>query len=372
MDFLNHGSFGATPRRVLARQTEIRCEMERQPLRFFNDKIIPGLREAAEDLGELVGARGEDIAFVDNATTGANAVLRSFPLESGDEVLITNHSYGAVTRTVEYVTQRSGASLVIAELPFPGITLDACVRALEEAISPKTRLVVLDHITSATGLIFPIQALVDLCRERGVPVLVDGAHGPGMVPLNLTELGADWYAGNCHKWLCSAKGCAFLWTRKESEFALHDLHPTVISHGFGQGFTAEFDFVGTKDYSPFLSLPEALAVHRELGPSRIQAYNRKLVLEAGERLCRAWGTESVVPEDFVGSILTLPIPQFFEPTEQVASELTSKLWAESRIEVPFVPFGDRMWLRISAQIYNELTDYERLADVFPMNFPQRT
>ena len=146
----------------------------------------------------------------------------------------------------------------------------------------------------------------------------------------------------------------------------------MISHGFDNGFTAEFDFVGTKDYSPFLSLPEALAMHRELGPARVQAYNRKLVLEAGARLCRAWGTNSVVPDDFVGSILTLPIPQFFEPDQHAASELTSKLWREWRIEVPFVPFGDRMWIRISAQIYNELADYERLAEVFPVNFPSVT
>lgn len=363
MDFLNHGSFGATPRRVLASQDRWRLRMERQPLRFFIDVLPDALREAADDLGQLLGSSGEDLAFVSNATSGVNAVLRSIPFEPGDQILTTNHVYGAVAKTIEYVARRCGAEPVFVDVPFPPSGPDEVIELVAEALTDRTRLAVLDHITSATALVLPIERLVALCRERGVPVLVDGAHAPGMVDMDLGVIGANWYTGNCHKWLCSAKGCAFLWSNPSSEGARRDLHPPVISHFLDQDWPLEFDFVGTGDYTPFLSLPEALAFHRELGPSRARGYIHDLALEAGQLICESWGVENQVPHEMTGSILTLRLPRQLPACPDEAVALTRAVWKEHRIEVPMVPFGDRMWLRISAQVYNELDDYRALARV---------
>jgi len=340
--------------------------MERQPLQFFIETLPDALRDAAQSLGELVGAPGEDIAFVDNATSGVNAVLRSFPFEAGDEILTTNHVYGAVARTIEFVGKRTGATPVFVEVPFPPDGPDEVVERVAAAITERTRMAVLDHITSATALVLPIKRLIALFHERGVPVLVDGAHAPGMVDLDLEALGADWYTGNCHKWLCSAKGCAFLWSNPNSDVARRDLHPPVISHFLNEEWPAEFDFVGTRDYTPFLSLPAALDFHRELGPARIRTYIHDLVLEAGDRLCASWGVQSVAPRAMTGSILTLPIPQVLDPAEHDAFALRKTIWDRHRIEVPFVAFDGQTWLRISAQIYNDLDDYKALEGIFPI------
>jgi len=366
MDFLNHGSFGATPRRVLAAQDQWRLTMERQPMRFFLDILPQALRESADALGPLVGAEGCDLAFVDNATTGTNAVLRSFSFNPGDEILSTDHGYGAVARTIEYVARRTGAVARTVAIPFPPPNEDSILERLDAAITERTRLVVLDHITSATALILPIERLVAVCKRRGVPVLVDGAHAPGMVDLDITRIGADWYTGNCHKWLCSAKGCGFLWSNPTSEIARQDLHPTVISHFLDSDWPAEFDFIGTRDYTPFLSVTAALDFHRSLGPERARKYMRNLVLEAGAQLSNAWGLESTAPAEMTGSILTLAIPQHLTCSPEEAFALGGRVWEQHRIEVPFVPFDGRIWLRISAQVYNELGDYEALKGIFPL------
>ena len=361
MDFLNHGSFGATPRRVLRAQDQWRVRMERQPLRFFVDVLPTALRDAAEDLATFLGSRGEHLAFVDNATSGANAVLRSLHLRAGDQILTTNHAYGAVARTIEYVTRRAGAEVVFVDVPFPPASPQDVVERVAGALTERTRIAVLDHVTSATALVLPVQELVALCHDRGVPVLIDGAHAPGMLEVNLEELGADWYTGNCHKWLCSAKGCAFLWTHPDSEVARNDLHPTVISHFLDEEWPMEFDFVGTRDYTPFLSVTEALAFQRELGPRRCRDYMRSLALEAAEMLMDTWSLHFAVLPEMTGSIVTLPTPQHIPACPERAIELTRGLWEEHRIEVVNAPFGERMWIRISAALYNEVGDYRGLA-----------
>jgi isopenicillin-N epimerase len=362
MSFLNHGSFGATPRRVLAAQARWRRAMERQPLRHFLDEVPSALRTAAEELGALIGASADDLAFVENATGACNAVLQSYRLGPGDEVIGLGHIYPAIANTIEHVCRRSGARATLLTLSFPPRDPDEGVRLLDGAIGPATKLVVVDHITSTTALIEPVERLVALCRERGVPVLVDGAHAPGMVPLDLDALGADHYAGNCHKWLCSAKGCAFLWSRPDAVLPREELHPAVISLFHPAGFPEEFGWVGTRDCSAWLSLPEAIAMHRELGPARIRAHNHALVREAGQLLCDAWGVVDVIPEELVGSMLTLPSPVQVEPTMEGGMGLRARLWQEHRVEVMPVTIEGRTWIRISAQVYNELDDYRRLAE----------
>ena len=252
---VNHGSFGATPRVVLAAQDSWRKRMEAQPTRFFALELPPALREAAAILARFLGVEAEDVAFVPNATTGCNAVLRSLRLQAGDEILHVSHVYNAVRNTIGHVAERAGASVVVADVPFPRTEAAAILKNIEKAITKRTRLAVIDHITSPSGLVLPIEGIIRLCHAADVPVLVDGTHGPGQVPLNLTTLDADWYVGNCHKWLSAPKGCRFIHARRDRQA---ELHPVTISHGYGEGFTTEFDWTGTVDPTAFLAPPAAL------------------------------------------------------------------------------------------------------------------
>jgi isopenicillin-N epimerase len=274
---VNHGSFGATPLVVSAAQDVWRRRLEEQPSYFMRRVLPDALRQAATRLAEFVGAKGEDIAFVENATVGCNAVLRSLRFQPGDEILMLSHVYGAVRNTINYVAERSGAHVVEATLPFPNPTADAIVASVANALTSRTRLAVLDHITSASALVLPVARMAAACRAAGALVLVDGAHGPGQVGLDLPSLGVDWYVGNCHKWLMSAKGCAFLWASRERQSGLH---PVTISHGYNKGFLAEFDWTGTRDPSAFLSVDAAIDFHHRLGGRALQARNAALAASA--------------------------------------------------------------------------------------------
>jgi isopenicillin-N epimerase len=357
--FLNHGSFGLAPRAVLAAQAALRAEMEAQPVRFLRRQWLqPRLRATAQQLGPFLGADGADLAFVDNATTGVNAVLRSLDFKPGDEILVTDHTYGAVRNTVRYVCARSRACMVEVRLPFPPGSADEIVEAITAALSPRTRLAVLDLVTSVSALVMPVARLAAACRAAGAQVLVDAAHAPGMVDLDVTALGADWVSANLHKWLFAPKGSGFLWARKEVQA---DLHPTVISHGFEQGFANEFDWTGTRDPTAWLSLPAALAFYRSMGDGALRARNHDLAVAAAALLAQRWGTETGAPEDMLGAMAAIRLPGQRAATTEAAHALNNALWERHRIEVPVMAIGPHLWLRISAQIYNELTDYERLA-----------
>lgn len=369
MTFLNHGSFGATPRRVLRAQERWRLALERQPIRFMIDTLPLALRDAACELAEFLGAQGKDLAFVDNATTGVNAVLRSLTLEAGDEILTTSHVYPAVGKTIGYVCRRSGARAVHVPVPFPCQGPQDVVERISAAITDNTRLLVIDHVTSATALVLPVEEIVAEARARGLPVLVDGAHAPGMLPINLPAIGADWYTGNCHKWLCGCKGSAFLWANPESQLARDDVHPPVISHFLDSDWPAEFDYIGTRDYSPWLAVPEALAFLRALGVDRLLEHNRKLVREGARLLEETLGISPAAPDSMLGSIITLPWPGPEEPSEDSALALRRHLWDEHRIELMLICFDARLWFRISAQAYNEIGDYQCLADVLRGHLP---
>lgn len=354
MIFLNHGSYGATPRVVLEAQAEWRLRLERQPVRFMRRELLPALRAAATELAAFMGARGEDLVFVDNATTSINAVLRSLELDPGDEIVATDHTYGAVRQALTFVCGRAGAQLVEAVLPFPGTDEAGIIDAVARTLGPKTRLVVLDHVTSPSALVVPVERLVQLCRERGVPVLVDGAHALGMLPLALERIGADWYVGNCHKWLCAAKGCGFLWTSPRVQSSTH---PTVISHGLGEGYLSEFDWTGTRDFSTWLSVTAALAFHQSLGPETVRAHNHELVVWARDLLAQSWGTELCAPAHLLGSMAVICTDRPAQETET----LHDYLWDRHRIEVPVIPLVGAAWIRISAQVYNEPEEYRQLA-----------
>lgn len=357
MDFLNHGSFGAAPRSVLSAQDAWRAEMERQPLEFL-DRRLPGLlRRAAERLGRFIGARGQDVAFVDNATAGANAVLRSLPLRRGDEILLASHAYPAVMSAARHVAREAGASIKEAAVPFQPVNASEITRAFERSITKRTRLAVIDHVTSPTALIFPVREIAALCRPRGVKVLIDGAHAPGMLDLDVPSLGADWYVGNCHKWLFAPKGCAFLWASRSGQ---EGLHPAVLSNNYGKGFTAEFDWCGTKDPSPWLSIRAALDFYGSLGGAALARRNHGLAVAMGQRLSRAWSAPMPAPS-LCGSMVSLQLAG--QATESRAKRLHDALWRR-RVEVPVFCRGGRLFLRISAQAYNEPADYDRLERAF--------
>jgi len=356
---VNHGSFGATPRVVLAAQQDWRRQLEAQPTRFMHETLPAGLAAAAARLGAFLGADAKDIGFLDNATSGCNTVLRSLHLAPNDEILVLSHGYGAVRNTVRFVAERAGARMTEAPIPFPRPDAEAVLAAVAAALTERTRVAVIDHITSGSALILPLSEIIATCHAAGVPVLVDGAHGPGQVTLDLAELGADWYVGNCHKWLCAPKGSAFLWAAPDRQA---ELHPLTISHGFGQGFRAEFDWTGTRDSSACLALPTALDFHQRLGGAALRKRNTALAAEGARLLADRLGTEVGTTGAFAGAMGVVRVPVAAPPTPEWAQRLRQKL-LEAHTDVPVHALDGAIWLRISAHAYNELSDYAELATI---------
>lgn len=369
--FLNHGSFGACPRAVLAVQSELRARMERQPVRFFV-RELPGLLDAARaEVAGFVGADPQDLVFVRNATEGVAAVLGSLALAPGDELLITSHGYNACNNAARHVALKTGAKVQVAEVPFPVAGPDEVVAAVLAAVTPRTRLALVDHVTSPTGLVLPVAAIVAALGERGVDCLIDGAHAPGMLPLDVSAIGAAYYTGNFHKWVCAPKGAAMLHVRRDRQ---RGLHPAVISHGYNaprptSQFHVEFDWTGTADPTPWLCVPAAIRTVGALVPGgwpEVRARNHALV-RAGRRIvAAAIGAALPAPEDMLGSLASVALPpgSAAPPTTPLYCDpLQDALLLRHRIEVPVPPWPapPRRLLRISAQLYNELADYEALA-----------
>ena len=355
---VNHGSFGATPRTVLAAQRAWQDRMERQPTRFMIAELPAAIRKAADDLGRFVNAHGRDIVFADNATTACNAVLRSLSLQPGDEVLILSHAYGAVRNAVRFVTQQAGATIAEAATPFPNPTEDDLVAAVTAAITPRTRLAVIDHITSGSAIVLPVTRITAACHASGVPVLIDGAHAPGQVDLDISAIGADWYAGNCHKWLCAPKGCGFLHARPDRQ---DGLHPGTISHGFGKGFLAEFDWTGTTDPSRFLAVSEAIAFHHRLGGADLRQRNRALAAGGADCLAGRLDTETGATGTLAAAMGTVRLPVANASPEN-ALAIRARLLAAGT-DAPVHALDGTMWLRLSAFAYNRPGDYQRLGEI---------
>lgn len=379
--FLNHGSFGACPIAVLEKQSQLRSQMEAEPLRFFEDQLEPLWDVARQTLANLIGAESAQLAFVPNATTGVNTVLQSLLFRPGDELLTTNHEYNASRNALNVAAQRHGATVVVAEIPFPIKSADVVLDAVLRRVTPQTRLVLIDHVTSQTGLVLPIEPLIAELNARNIDSLIDGAHAPGMVSLNLKKVGVTYYTGNCHKWLCSPKGAAFLYVREDRQALVR---PLVISHGANSSrrdrsrFHLEFDWTGTADPTPYLCVPTAIQFMGSLLPqgwTGLMTHNRAMVLAARQRLCQGLGVLPACPEDMVGSMAVIPLPDHWlnQPME-----LQTTLFHRFRIEVPVIPWqpaceqladqsahavqptSPRQLLRISAQLYNAPAEYEAL------------
>jgi isopenicillin-N epimerase len=362
--YLNHGSFGACPAAVLAQQAALRLEMEREPVDFLSVNLPGRLNIAREALSTFLGAEPADLVFVPNATAGVNAVLRSLSLERDDELLVTNHTYAACRKTIEFVATRTGARVVVANLPFPCRDEAEIIATILQRVSPRTRLALLDHVTSPTALILPMARLVSDLQARGVDTLVDGAHAPGMLPIRLSELGAAYYTGNAHKWLCAPKGAAFLHVRRDRQA---QLHPTVISHGYTEGFHAEFDWTGTFDPTPWLCIPESVRFIGSLLPAgwpQVMAANRALTLQARALLLETTGVEAPCPDAMIGSMASIPLPPAAagSPAGRLNCEGLHTWFRERGVETWLHPHPVPL-LRISAQLYNDLNQYQQLADL---------
>lgn len=367
--YLNHGSFGGCPRPVLEEQTRLRNELERRPIEWLAPErsLIPKLDEARRALCDLVGGQPEDIAFVGNATTAVNSVLRSANWTAGDEIVFTDHGYNACNNVVRYIGEQQGIVPVVAKLPFPIAHPDEALEAILSTFTDRTRLLLVDHVTSPTALILPIKRLVQACHERGVRIFVDGAHVPGMLPLDLDALGADYYTGNCHKWLCAPKGCAFLHVRRELQ---EEVRPLVISHGHNtprpgrSRFQREFDWPGTYDPTPYLSLPFAidwLAAQDVDGVPGVMARNHRMALAGRDLVCAAIGAEAPAPDEMIGCMASIALPTGGSPLKGL-DPLHVRLHEHHGIEIPIVhwPQAGQRWIRLSAQLHNDEADYEAL------------
>lgn len=360
--FLNHGSFGATPTSVLEAQRAWQDEMERQPVQFLDRRLPELLEQARRHAAGFLHTDADGLAFVPNATAGVATVLASIPFEPGDRVVLSDHSYPAVRNAVTRACSVSGAEPVVVEVPLPLPEPDRIVAAFGEAISDRTRLVIVDQVTSPTGAIFPAAEVASACRERGVLMLVDGAHAPGMLPVDLGAVGADFYTGNFHKWCCAPKGAAALAVGAEHR---DRIHPVVTSHGLGGSFRDRFDWTGTADPSPYLCVPAALAFLDALGWERVRRHNHELVAYGQRLVAEALGTDVPVPPDAFGSMAIVKLPDGMATTKDDALELQAKLYDRTRIEVPFTAWNSGGYVRLSAQAYNRPADYERLAEALP-------
>ena len=370
---LNHGSFGATPATVLEAQQRVRSRMEANPTRYFlGGEYQHELDTARRTVADFVGGDEAGLVFVNNATTGVNAVLRSLEptLEPGDEIVVTNHEYNACRNAVTVSASRAGGRVVTAPVPFPLESPHQVVDAVLATVTERTQVLLIDAVTSATGLVFPI-AEIAAAVEPDVRVLVDAAHAPGMIDFNVAELGASYVTANCHKWMCSAKGAGFLWVRPDRR---DDVYHSVISHGYNGGWPstggrlhAQFDWTGTEDPSAWLTVPAALeaveAMHPEGWPG-VRRSIQELCLTGRRILIDALGIEPPAPDEMIGAIASLPVPPADHSGSEIFDPLMAALEQRHGIQVPvFIwPASPDRLLRISAHLYNHESQYRRLAE----------
>ncbi len=358
--FLNHGSFGARPQEVLAAQTRWRETMESRPVEFFDRRRAELVAAAKAVVGRFLGMASADFGFITNATGGVNAVLRSRTFRPGEEIVSTTHVYNAVRQTMRYVAERTGAVAREIEVPFPVASPHELVAAIDAGLTDRTTLLILDHVSSPTAVVFPVAEITELCAARGIELLIDGAHAPGMLPLDVAAIGAAYYTGNLHKWVSAPPGAAFLWVHPDRQ---PSIHPNTISHHLGEGLASEFEWQGTRDVTPWLSVPAAIDFFASIGWDRVMSHNHQLATWAQQHLCARWGVTPATPLDgsMLGSMATVALPQDARRFSGCA-ELQRAIFDCFRIEVPVVDWGGGWWVRVSCHVYNRAEDYERLAE----------
>lgn len=378
--FLNHGSFGACPASVLEAQSQFRARMEREPVKWFVETVQGLMDEARASLAAFVKCRTEDLVFIPNATQAVATVVANLEasLKPGDELLAPGHEYPACMNNLRRAAARTGAKVVRIPLPFPLASPDEVVEAVLGAVTPRTRALLISHVTSPSGLVLPVERFVPELERRGVAVILDGAHAPGFTPaVDIASLACSFYTANCHKWICSPKGSAFLFIRADRQ---KDFRPLALSNNAEKPrpgrkhLLTEFDYVGTSDLTPFLAIPAALKTMASLVPGgwpEVMKMNRDMVVSARNVLCRELGVEPPAPDSMIGCLSTIFLPQhdaartarLLSRPSRYHDALQDRLLDKHRIQVPLWSIeGDgRRLFRISAQLYNSLPQYAYLA-----------
>ncbi len=369
--FLNHGSFGLCPREVLRSQQKIQRLLEREPVYFMTEILKKQLNASRSELSRLVAVDSDGIVFLTNATTAVNTILNSLDLKPNDEIVITNHEYNACKNAVAYYSTRRRLKVRVAKIPFPVQDIKEVIESFEEVITKKTRFILIDHITSQTALILPVEEIIKRYSKE-VDIMIDGAHSVGQIPLFLSEINAHYYTSNCHKWLFAPKGSAFLYVRKDRR---NKIFPLVISHGYDSyrkdksRFQVMFDWMGTQDFSPYICIKDAIHFAQKLRGSikRLMAENHQKVIIGRDILIDALKITKSAPDYMIGSMASLILPERFLKLSSIDKNgkrrLQNILFDRYKIEVPIIRFGkNKLLLRISAQIYNSFKDYEYLAE----------
>ncbi|MEU7653713.1 aminotransferase class V-fold PLP-dependent enzyme [Micromonospora taraxaci] len=368
---LNHGSFGAVPVGVQRAQQRLRDEMEANPLRFFTQGLVDRIAHTRRHLAGFLGADPDGSALVGNTTTGVAVVLQSMGLRPGDEILSTDHGYGAVSLAIQRECRRTGA--VSRVLPIPlAATDEQLVQIVRDGLRPgRTRLLVVDQLTSATAKLFPTAAIVGVAREHGVPVLVDAAHAPGMLPTTVASIGADFWVGNLHKWAYAPRGTALLAVAPQWR---DRIEPLVVSWEQESGFPARIEWQATLDYTPWLAAPAGLFTMRSLGVDRVRAHNAALAAYGQRVVGDALGVPPAQLPDPGGpgvSLRLIPLPAGTGTTIDAARALQARIGERLAAEVAVMSWNGRGWLRLTGQVYNTADEYERLATRLPALLAQR-
>lgn len=358
--FLNHGSFGATPRPVFESYQRWQVELEREPVEFLGRKANARLQESRSVLAGYLGTTADSLAFVTNATTGVNIIAHSLKLAPGDEVLSTDHEYGAMDRTWRYLSKKQGFTYINYTLPLPVTSKEALVEHFWKGVTPATRVIYLSHITSPTAMIIPIGEIIQKARQTGILTVIDGAHAPGQIPLSLDALGADFYVGNLHKWLCAPKGAGFLFARPETQPLIE---PLIISWGFDEDHRKPTDFVnivemnGTRDIAAFLAVADAVAFQKSHDWPAVQAACHQLAARARREIVQLYGLPALYPDspEWYAQMGTAPLPDDADVTT-----LGSRLFQQYAVEVPIVTWARHHLVRFSFQAYNTEQDVDRL------------
>lgn len=366
--FLNHGSFGATLKQTLEMTHELQKYVESQPVRFMDRCLFPQMVHAQKRISQFVGCRPCDICFVENATTGTNSVLQSLKFDKNDTIYHLDTIYGAVKKTLSHMVKETGVRVQVERLSYPVKCEREILDLVERTLQPGTKLALFDHIPSQTALVMPIEKIIKICHEKGVKVLIDGAHALGALHLDLRHLDADYYVTNCHKWFCSAKGCAILYVREELQ---DELTGPNISHGYGYGFQSEFSYVGLKDYTPFISLHSTINFWEQVGAQVIRAEMKRLMGKVAAMLLEKWENSFLLaPLEMHACMFCITFPPRFylrsgeqQVTYEDGEKIQNKLFFKHRIEVPVKVVSNVMGCRLSFHLYNEYEEYERLAEV---------
>jgi isopenicillin-N epimerase len=354
--YLNHGSFGATPKVVMGRFIELTKRVEDNPMEFYLVDYPKMMAESRYSVAEYFNSAEKNIVFVDNATSGVNTVFRSLQhkINKDWDILTFNHYYPAIKNSLHYIKNVTGCNIKVAEFPDIIESEEQIIEIIKSSFTDKTKLLVIDHVTSISAVIIPIKQLIKLCRENGIMILIDGAHSPGFIDVDLDKLKPDWYTGNLHKWIFAPKGTAIFYALETDK---NDIHPTVISNNYGNGFTEEFDWVGTRNFCAWLTAPECINFHREFFN---RDYCRKLSLYVRNLIISELDLQPLVNENMTGLMQSFWLPEIAGTTIKDVNELRKTLLEKYNIEIFLYPFKNRIIMRVSSQIYNSEDEYKVL------------